>query len=257
MPEPSTGRSPDPGRQPAPRRSTPDVSPFPHLLPRPADGASPGITTAQRRIRLAVLATNPQSGNRPTATRPGRHAANPTPECQASRASNAAAFTKIQHPRTDSSSIVRLLQEDGNQQSDDRTCRLGASFVSPDNSPKLTGWRGLSARIASMSDREELPRFIAPMLLRSCALPAAPDSRWVLEVKWDGIRAQVRVDRGRLTLRTRPGRNAASEFPGASSARGCAPGASCSMPSWSGRAVMVTPTSLLATPRVVALSLDR
>jgi len=64
-----------------------------------------------------------------------------------------------------------------------------------------------------MSDREELPRFIAPMLLRSCALPAAPDSRWVLEVKWDGIRAQVRVDRGRLTLRTRPGRNAASEFP--------------------------------------------
>jgi len=42
---------------------------------------------------------------------------------------------------------------------------------------------------------------------------ATDDSRWVLEVKWDGIRAQVRVDRGRLTLRTRPGRNAASEFP--------------------------------------------
>ena len=38
-----------------------------------------------------------------------------------------------------------------------------------------------------MSDREDLRRFIAPMLLGSCALPAASDSRWVLEVKRDGI----------------------------------------------------------------------
>jgi ATP-dependent DNA ligase len=62
-------------------------------------------------------------------------------------------------------------------------------------------------------DREELPRFIAPMLVRSSPLPAATDSRWVLEVKWDGIRAQLRIDRGRLTLRTRPGRDATAEFP--------------------------------------------
>jgi len=84
---------------------------------------------------------------------------------------------------------------------------------------------------------------------------ATDDSRWVLEVNWDGIRAQVRVDRSRLTLRTRPAATQRASSP--SSARGCAPGASCSMPTWSGWAVMVTPTSLLATPRVVALSLDR
>lgn len=64
-----------------------------------------------------------------------------------------------------------------------------------------------------MSDREELPRFIAPMLVRSSPLPAASDSRWVLEVKWDDIRAQLRVDRDRVTLRTRPGRDATSDFP--------------------------------------------
>jgi bifunctional non-homologous end joining protein LigD len=64
-----------------------------------------------------------------------------------------------------------------------------------------------------MADREELPWFIAPMLPSSFPLPAAPGPRWALEVKWDGVRAQVRVDRGRLTLRTRPGRDATTEFP--------------------------------------------
>lgn len=64
-----------------------------------------------------------------------------------------------------------------------------------------------------MSNRVELPRVIAPMLVRSSPLPAASDSRWLLEVKWDGIRAQLRVDHGRVTLRTRPGRDATSDFP--------------------------------------------
>jgi bifunctional non-homologous end joining protein LigD len=64
-----------------------------------------------------------------------------------------------------------------------------------------------------MSDREELPRFIAPMLLRSSPLPAAPDSRWVLEVKWDGIRCQLRFDGRRPCLRSRTGRECTAEFP--------------------------------------------
>jgi bifunctional non-homologous end joining protein LigD len=51
------------------------------------------------------------------------------------------------------------------------------------------------------------------MLARSAPLPDAPASNWVLEVKWDGIRAQLRVDHGSLTLRTRPGRDATAEFP--------------------------------------------
>jgi bifunctional non-homologous end joining protein LigD len=64
-----------------------------------------------------------------------------------------------------------------------------------------------------MVAREELPRFIAPMLARTAALPTVLSAPWVLEVKWDGIRAQVRVECGRLTLRTRPGRDATCEFP--------------------------------------------
>jgi bifunctional non-homologous end joining protein LigD len=51
------------------------------------------------------------------------------------------------------------------------------------------------------------------MLARSEPLPDRRDARWVSEVKWDGIRAQLRIDRGLLTLRTRPGRNATNEFP--------------------------------------------
>jgi ATP-dependent DNA ligase len=62
---------------------------------------------------------------------------------------------------------------------------------------------------------EELPRFIAPMLARTAPLPIAPDAPWVLEVKWDGVCAQIRAERGQLTLRTRPGRDATSEFPDA------------------------------------------
>ena len=64
-----------------------------------------------------------------------------------------------------------------------------------------------------MVAREELPRFIAPMLARAAPLPTATNVPWALELKWDGIRAQVRLQRGRLTLRTRPGRDATSEFP--------------------------------------------
>jgi bifunctional non-homologous end joining protein LigD len=64
-----------------------------------------------------------------------------------------------------------------------------------------------------MPVREALPRFLSPMLARTGPLPDRGDARWVSEVKWDGIRAQLRIDRGSLTLRTRPGRNATSEFP--------------------------------------------
>src|SRR3954467_7887721 len=49
------------------------------------------------------------------------------------------------------------------------------------------------------------------MLLASGEPPAGGD--WSAEVKWDGIRAQVRVDRGRLTVRSRPGRDCTEEFP--------------------------------------------
>jgi bifunctional non-homologous end joining protein LigD len=34
-----------------------------------------------------------------------------------------------------------------------------------------------------------------------------------MEVKWDGIRAQLRYDAGGACLRSRPGRNCTAEFP--------------------------------------------
>jgi bifunctional non-homologous end joining protein LigD len=42
--------------------------------------------------------------------------------------------------------------------------------------------------------------------------PARGDG-WAAEVKWDGMRAQVRLDRGSLTLRSRTGRDWTERFP--------------------------------------------
>ena len=61
------------------------------------------------------------------------------------------------------------------------------------------------------SHREELPRFIEPMLATSAPAPAG--ERWAIEIKWDGMRAQLRVDGRSLSLRSRSGRYCASEFP--------------------------------------------
>jgi len=42
--------------------------------------------------------------------------------------------------------------------------------------------------------------------------PAPDGEGWVHEVKWDGMRAQVRID-GQVTVRSRPGRDCSREFP--------------------------------------------
>ncbi len=61
---------------------------------------------------------------------------------------------------------------------------------------------------------EPLPHFVAPMLLET-ARPAPPDDgSWAVEVKFDGIRAQLRVEgRNGWSVRSRPGRNCTPEFP--------------------------------------------
>jgi bifunctional non-homologous end joining protein LigD len=61
-----------------------------------------------------------------------------------------------------------------------------------------------------MDPREQLPRFVAPMLARSGPLPE--EAGWAFEVKFDGIRAQLRWD-GSLCLRSRPGRDCSDAFP--------------------------------------------
>ena len=63
-------------------------------------------------------------------------------------------------------------------------------------------------------EREALPRFLAPMLLRPGLPPADERERWVLELKWDGMRAQLRIaDDGAWCLRSRPGRACSDQFP--------------------------------------------
>jgi bifunctional non-homologous end joining protein LigD len=65
-----------------------------------------------------------------------------------------------------------------------------------------------SAGIVSL---EELPRFVAPMLARTDPLPAGDG--WAVEVKFDGIRLQLRRDGNLVRLRSRPGRDCTREFP--------------------------------------------
>jgi bifunctional non-homologous end joining protein LigD len=61
------------------------------------------------------------------------------------------------------------------------------------------------------STREGLPRFIAPALASSGVAPT--DDAWAMEVKWDGMRAQLRFDGHALCVRSRPGRDCTAEFP--------------------------------------------
>jgi bifunctional non-homologous end joining protein LigD len=56
-----------------------------------------------------------------------------------------------------------------------------------------------------------MPRFIEPMLARSGRIPDGDD--WALEVKFDGMRAQLRWDGCTLCRRSRPGRDCTAEFP--------------------------------------------
>lgn len=62
-----------------------------------------------------------------------------------------------------------------------------------------------------VSTREGLPRFIAPALASTGVAPS--DDAWAMEVKWDGMRAQLRFDGHALCVRSRPGRDCTAEFP--------------------------------------------
>jgi bifunctional non-homologous end joining protein LigD len=59
---------------------------------------------------------------------------------------------------------------------------------------------------------ERVPRFVAPMLLPAAASASREDG-WLVEVKWDGVRAQALLDCGRLTVRSRRGRDCTAQFP--------------------------------------------
>jgi ATP-dependent DNA ligase len=61
---------------------------------------------------------------------------------------------------------------------------------------------------------EQLPGFFPPMRLEAVAPPSLDEAKWAIEVRFDRIRAQLRVDRrGEWCMRSRPGRDCSSEFP--------------------------------------------
>lgn len=57
-----------------------------------------------------------------------------------------------------------------------------------------------------------LPSDLAPMLATAGPLPA-DDGRWAYEVKWDGVRALVRLERGSVALRSRAGNDVTASYP--------------------------------------------
>ena len=57
-----------------------------------------------------------------------------------------------------------------------------------------------------------LPRDLRPMLATAGALPRDDDA-WAYEVKWDGVRALVAVDGGRVVLTSRNGNDVTSSYP--------------------------------------------
>src|SRR3954470_862251 len=63
----------------------------------------------------------------------------------------------------------------------------------------------------TLSPREPLPRFLEPMLATSGGMPEGSD--WAAEVKWDGLRGQLRHDGRRATLRSRNGHDLSSALP--------------------------------------------
>jgi bifunctional non-homologous end joining protein LigD len=61
--------------------------------------------------------------------------------------------------------------------------------------------------------REACPRFVEPMLAQTGTPPPATSASWAWEVKWDGMRAQLRLERDSLCLRSRSGHNFSDGFP--------------------------------------------
>jgi bifunctional non-homologous end joining protein LigD len=62
-----------------------------------------------------------------------------------------------------------------------------------------------------VTSREDLPGFVAPMLARTGPMPVGDG--WAVEVKFDGMRLQLRRDGRAVCLRSRPGRDCTEEFP--------------------------------------------
>jgi bifunctional non-homologous end joining protein LigD len=59
---------------------------------------------------------------------------------------------------------------------------------------------------------ESLPERLEPMLATTGTMPVQPD-RWAFEFKWDGVRALIRVEGGRLQIFSRAGNDVTTTYP--------------------------------------------
>ncbi|MFV3130888.1 DNA ligase D [Niveispirillum sp. KHB5.9] len=74
----------------------------------------------------------------------------------------------------------------------------------------------------SKAEASEMPGFVAPQLCRSVDRPPSGDD-WVHEIKFDGYRVQVRVEKGLAVIRTRKGLDWTDRFPAIAKAAGTLP----------------------------------
>lgn len=62
-------------------------------------------------------------------------------------------------------------------------------------------------------ERLPLPASLQPMLATPGRLPARDAGAWAIEMKWDGVRAVAFIEDGRLTLRSRTGKDITASYP--------------------------------------------
>jgi bifunctional non-homologous end joining protein LigD len=72
----------------------------------------------------------------------------------------------------------------------------------------------MAERHTTHPNRAPLPKYVAPMLATLGELPpAGQDDRWAYEMKWDGMRAIVRVDGGAVSIFSRNELDATVSYP--------------------------------------------
>jgi bifunctional non-homologous end joining protein LigD len=62
-------------------------------------------------------------------------------------------------------------------------------------------------------ERLALPAAVRPMLAVPGAFPSGDPDAWAVEMKWDGIRALAFIEAGRVTLRSRTGKDITATYP--------------------------------------------
>jgi bifunctional non-homologous end joining protein LigD len=78
-------------------------------------------------------------------------------------------------------------------------------------SPKKKATKEKATKKEKAAPDRDMPPFIAPQLCISVERPPSGDD-WVHEIKFDGYRVQMRVERGDVTLKTRKGLDWTSKF---------------------------------------------